>query len=251
MKSFINFLIEATQSKAVQQAASMGLTSDGHGGWYDKKGEFVAKTKQGKLEFYNAGERDGQDPPQGEENKRLSKVAPPPSKVSKEEDPAPKKAAASSTKSSKGAEKESSPKKKESKSKEESGETEVQTAPADVPKTKGTLTIAFGRFNPPTVGHEKLLNKVADSSDDKDYIIVPSRTEDKKKNPLSADRKAALMRQMYPDHAEKIVNDSANKTIFDVLRKAHNDGYANVRVVGGGDRVKEYEKLVNKYNGST
>ena len=59
------------------------------------------------------------------------------------------------------------------------------------------------------------------------------------------------MRQMYPDHAEKIVNDSNNKTIFDVLRNAHNDGYANVRVVGGGDRVKEFEKLVNKYNGST
>ena len=95
------------------------------------------------------------------------------------------------------------------------------------------------------------MDTVAGSSDDNDYIIVPSRSEDKKKNPLGADRKAALMRQLYPDHAEKIVNDPGNRTIFDVLRKAHNDGYANVRVVGGGDRVKEYDKLVNKYNGST
>ena len=126
-----------------------------------------------------------------------------------------------------------------------------QQAPADVPKTKGTLTLAFGRFNPPTVGHQKLMDKVASSSDDNDYMIIPSRSEDKKKNPLGVDRKAAMMRQLYPDHAEKIVNDAANRTIFDVMRKAHNDGYANVRVVGGGDRVKEYEKLINKYNGST
>ena len=56
---------------------------------------------------------------------------------------------------------------------------------------------------------------------------------------------------MYPDHAERIVNDTSNRTIFDVLRKAHEQGYANIRVVGGGDRVKEYDKLVNKYNGST
>ena len=82
-------------------------------------------------------------------------------------------------------------------------------------------------------------------------MIIPSRSEDKKKNPLGVDRKAALMRQLYPDHAEKIVNDAANRTIFDVMRKAHNDGYANVRIVGGGDRVGQFEKLANKYNGST
>ena len=54
------------------------------------------------------------------------------------------------------------------------------------------------------------------------------------------------MRQMYPKHSEKIVNDPANRTIFDVLKKAHNDGYTNVRIVGGGDRVKEFEKLFQK-----
>ena len=49
-------------------------------------------------------------------------------------------------------------------------------APPEVEKTKGTLTVAFGRFNPPTTGHEKLLNQVAKSSDENDYIIVPSRS---------------------------------------------------------------------------
>ena len=57
------------------------------------------------------------------------------------------------------------------------------------------------------------------------------------------------MRQMYPKHSEIIVNDPANRTIFDVLKKAHVDGYTNVRIVGGGDRVKEFENLSGNYNG--
>ncbi len=66
--------------------------------------------------------------------------------------------------------------------------------PDTVEKTKGTLTVAFGRFNPPTTGHEKLLNQVAKSSDEDDYIIVPSRSQDAKKNPLDADSKVYLAR---------------------------------------------------------
>jgi hypothetical protein len=54
---------------------------------------------------------------------------------------------------------------------------------------------------------------------------------------------------MFPAHSERIVNDAANNTIFDVLKKAHNDGYTNVRIVSGSDRVKEFEKLSNNYNG--
>ena len=104
-------------------------------------------------------------------------------------------------------------------------------------------TLAFGRFNPPTVGHQKLMDKVA-------LVLMmglydyPSRSEDKKKNPLGVDRKAAIMRQLYPDHAEKIVNDRGNRTIFDVMRKAHNDGYANVPYVGGGDQSKRIRKAI-------
>ena len=48
MKSFFQFL----ESTAVQQATRMGLTSDGHGGWYDKKGEFVAKTEKGSIKIF-------------------------------------------------------------------------------------------------------------------------------------------------------------------------------------------------------
>ena len=211
MKNFFQFLTES----AAQQAARLGLEGDGHGGWY-KDGEFVAKTDKGRLKFYNKRQRVGQqDPPQTDKEKNLSQT-------SFEKQPAQQPAAQQAP---------------------------AQEGPPAVEKTKGTLTVAFGRFNPPTTGHEKLLDTVASNSDDGDYIIVPSRSQDKKKNPLDADTKVSVMRQMFPQHGERIVNDPQNRTIFDVLKKAHMDGYAGVRIIGGGDRVAEFEKLSGNYNG--
>ena len=211
MKNFFQFLTES----AAQQAARLGLEGDGHGGWY-KDGEFVAKIDKGRLKFYNKRQRVGQqDPPQTDKEKNLSQT-------SFEKQPAQQPAAQQAP---------------------------AQEGPPAVEKTKGTLTVAFGRFNPPTTGHEKLLDTVAASSDDGDYIIIPSRSQDKKKNPLDADTKVSVMRQMFPQHSERIVNDPQNRTIFDVLKKAHMDGYAGVRIVGGGDRVAEFEKLSGNYNG--
>ena len=204
MKSFFQFF---TESQAVQQATRMGLQSDGHGGWYSKDGEFVAKTERGQLKFFNKRQRIGkQDPPQSDRERKLSQT------TSEKDKP-------------------------------------IEMVPPEVEKTKGTLTIAFGRFNPPTTGHEKLLDTVATSSDDGDYVIIPSRSQDKKKNPLDPDMKVSAMQQMFPKHKDKIVNDAGNRTIFDVLKKAHTDGYANVRIVGGSDRVAEFEKLTGTYNG--
>ena len=211
MKSLFQFISE---SQAVQQATRMGLKSDGHGGWYDNKGEFVAKTDKGQLKFFNKRQRVGQqDPPQSDKEKKLSATT----STASTQEPAP--------------------------------EPTHTMQPAEVEKTKGTLTIAFGRFNPPTTGHEKLLDNVASSSDKDDYIIVPSRSQDKKKNPLDANMKVSMMQKMFPKHKDKIVNDDSNRTIFDVLKKAHTDGYAGVRIVGGADRVGEFEKLANNYNG--
>ena len=62
MKTFLRFISEAT-SKASEQARKLNLKSDGHGGWLDSKGEFVAKTEGSKLKFYNQRQRAGQDPP--------------------------------------------------------------------------------------------------------------------------------------------------------------------------------------------
>ena len=236
MKSFFQFLSEST---AVQQAARMGLTGDGHGGWY-KDGEFVAKTEKGVLKFYNKRQKMGQqDPAQSDKEKRLSHTTSAPAQQPQAE---PKGAAPQQA-----AQQAQQPVAQED-DPDAPASPEDLTPPA-VKKTKGTLTVAFGRFNPPTTGHEKLLDNVATSSDDGDYIIVPSRSQDKKKNPLDADTKVGVMRAMFPNHSEKIVNDPGNRTIFDVLKKAHNDGYAGVRIVGGADRQKEFDKLVNNYNG--
>jgi hypothetical protein len=114
---------------------------------------------------------------------------------------------------------------------------------------RGTLTIAFGRFNPPTIGHEKLLDRVASIAGKGEYKIYPSRSNDPKKNPLDPDTKISVMRQMYPKHGERIVNDANSKTIFDVLKQAHADGYSGINIVVGSDRQSEFEKLASKYNG--
>ena len=214
MKSFFQFISENTAS---QQAARLGLQGDGHGGWYDKAtGEFTAKTEKGRLKFYNKRQRVGQqDPPQSEQEKNLSKTT-----------------------------------------YSEPAQQEVETQqeePAFKPnkKNKGTLTVAFGRFNPPHLGHLQLMNTAASSVEgDKDaYIIVPSRSNDPKKNPLDPNTKVDIMKAMFPQHANNIMNDTSARTIFDVLGAANNQGFANVKIVGGADRVKEFSKLANNYNG--
>ena len=229
MKTFLQFITET----ATQQATRLGLEGDGHGGWY-KDGEFVAKTVKGQLKFYNKRQSvGGKDPKQSEKEKNLSSpnsVAPPEEQQ---------------TNGQQQATPEQEPQQQETQS------PDLVAGPPPVPKTKGTLTLAFGRFNPPHAGHLQLMDIAAQSAEaeESDYIIVPSRSQDAKKNPLDADTKVTVMRQMFPQHSERIVNDGANRTIFDVLKKAHNDGYTNVRIVAGQDRVKEFDKLSQNYNG--
>ena len=117
-------------------------------------------------------------------------------------------------------------------------------------KEKKQLTVGFGRFNPPTIGHEKLMNTISKTAGKGgEYKIYPSRTQDSKKNPLNPSDKVEYMRKAFPDHADSIVDDDKTKTIFDVLKSAYGKGYSTVNVVVGSDRVKEFENLANKYNG--
>ena len=240
MKSFSKFITEAA-SKAVQQATRMGLVTDGHGGWYDRgTGEFSAKTVQGQLKFYNKRQVvGGKDPAQTEQEKNLSQKsyaqpAPQPVPQQQVQEPVPQEQIPVDPQQV-----------------QEPVAQEPFTLPP-VEKTLGTLTIAFGRFNPPTIGHLQLMDTAAASAeqDQSDYIIVPSRSQDAKKNPLDADTKISYMRRMFPQHSERIYNDGNMRTIFDVLKKAHNDGYSAIRIVGGADRVKEFDKLANNYNGN-
>ena len=234
MKSFSQFISEQSAS---QQAARMGLDGNGHGDWYNKEGEFVAKTVGGKLKFYNKRQRTpGQDPPQTERERNQPHSTTDPGEAQVQ----PQGQAAAQD----GAVEEPLPVQSP----------DLAAGPPPVPKTKGTLTIGFGRFNPPHAGHLKLMDLAAQSAEEGeeggDYMIVPSRTNDHKKNPLDPDSKVQMMRKLFPQHSERIINDPQNRTIFDILKKAHNDGYANVRIIGGEDRVKQFDKLSQNYNGA-
>jgi len=216
MKSFFQFLSEA-QSQASMQARKLNLKSDGHGGWLDSRGEFVAKTEDGKLKFFNQSQKPGeQDPKQVRTQNNQQPTGTQTKPPTKEQEPT-KKAATP-----------------------QDQETETQ---AD------TLTVAFGRFNPPTVGHGKLLSAAKKASAGGDLKIYPSRTQDPKKNPLDPDMKISYMKKMFPDYSENIVNDDEMRSIFNVLTTASEQGYTSVNIIVGSDRQAEFENLATKYNG--
>lgn len=110
------------------------------------------------------------------------------------------------------------------------------------------VVITFGRFNPPTTGHEKLLNAVKKAAGADDYRIYTGHTQDKKgKNPLPSDMKVEFMKEMFPTHKNHIMHDNKLKTIIHVLQSLQGE-YADVTLVVGSDRVQEMDSLIQKYN---
>lgn len=214
MKSLFQFISEAKESQAVMQAKRMGLKGDGHGGWYNSQNEFVAKTEKGELKFYNQGQKVGErDQPQ-QRTQANQQIAATQAAVAPQASQAPKA-------------KEEAPKEKEG----------------------GSVTVVFGRFNPPTVGHQKLLSSASSVSAGSELRIYPSRSQDAKKNPLDPGTKVEYMKKMFPKYKDNIINDDKMKTIFDVLQSADEDGFNEVNIVVGSDRLAEFKNLANKYNG--
>ena len=227
MKTFFRFLREAEETGPAAQARKRRLKSDGHGGWLDARGKYVAKTVGNKLEFTNQRSPKDEGPVQQMAKRRADddlagaplqrKPAPKPEKKAEEDPKTAKK-----------------------------GKEEEQT---DSESLSDALTVVFGRFNPPTAGHEKLLNQAKTTAAGGDLKIYPSRTTDNKKNPLDVDMKVSYMRKMFPDFEEQIINDAEMISIFNVLITAAEDGYKNVNIVVGADRQSEFESLATKYNG--
>ena len=137
--------------------------------------------------------------------------------------------------------------KEQIKSQEQGGQEEEGGGEAKV--DQGAISITFGRFNPPTTGHEALIKKVANTAKNGEYRIYPSRSQDPKKNPLDPSEKIKFMKKAYPDHSNAIQNNEEMRTIFDVLTTVDTEGYSEVNLVVGGDRVSEFTSLANKYNG--
>ena len=121
---------------------------------------------------------------------------------------------------------------------------------AEAQEADNHVAITFGRFNPPHAGHGKLLDAVkAHGGDSGNYRIYPSRSQDHKKNPLGADQKVGHMRKLFPSHKDAIQNNEAHRNVFDILRDLNDEGKEHVTMVVGDDRVKEFEKITQKYNG--
>ena len=226
MKGFSQFLVEAETSKAAAEAKRLQLTSDGHGGWTDRSGKYVAKTEGGKLVFFK-----GRGGKQDDDKSPAKRPAPEAIKRKVSPKPADQKAAV---------------KTKDPELKPPSG-TEKPDEGDEV--ESDTVTVAFGRFNPPTIGHEKLMKAADKVALGGPLKIYPSRTQDSKKNPLDPDMKISFMKKMFPDFEENIINDGEMKSIFNVLIAASEEGYKNVNIVVGADRQAEFENLATKYNG--
>jgi len=126
---------------------------------------------------------------------------------------------------------------------------EVTDAEIDSLKEAKSKTVAFtfGRFNPPTIGHEKLIKKVKSLSTN-DHKIYLSRSNDPKKNPLSPTQKLSYMKKLFPAHARNIEINKTNM-ILDIATMLHNKGYTSITMVAGSDRVREFETILKKYNG--
>ena len=217
MKNLFQFLSEAKGSQASAQAQKLNLKSDGHGSWFDSRGKLVAVTEKGRLKFTKKRTPAKDESPAQVMGQRRRDDDLAGSPLQRKPAPKPKAKA------------KPEPEKKKS--------------------TGKTITLAFGRFNPPHIGHEKLIKAAEKAAAGGDLKIYPSRTHDPKKNPIDADMKVSYMKKMFPDYEEQIINDDGMRTIFDVLG-ANTDEYDFVNVVAGPERIREFEKILVDYNGS-
>ena len=113
-----------------------------------------------------------------------------------------------------------------------------------------TIVAAFGRFNVPTIGHGLLAKKVVDTAKSvkADHIVYASRTQDAKKNPLDVDTKVKYLKKMFPGINFKAANEDV-RTFIEMAAKLSAEGYKNLVMIAGSDRIEEYQKLLDKYNG--
>jgi len=107
----------------------------------------------------------------------------------------------------------------------------------------------FGRMNPPTIGHGKVMDTLAKKSGKSDYKVFVSQSQDAKKNPLSYTDKIKHTRKMFPKHARNVMVDKSVKTAINAMVTLYDQGYKSVTMVVGDDRITEFGVLLKKYNG--
>jgi hypothetical protein len=207
MKTFAQFIKEAVETLASTEAKNRGLVGNGHGDWYDKQGNFVAKTVNGKLKYYGQGDTSSKDGIPGEElktNKTKQKI-----------------------------------------------QSNQQVQDAEKPQEQNGVVVVFGRFNPPSKLHEPLLKAGFSQAKRRgfEYRVYPSRIQDGTANPLNPAAKISYLQRMFPEYSEYVVDSEESKTIFDVLGSLYGDGYSDVVIVAGQDRMGEFQSLAHKGEG--
>lgn len=112
-----------------------------------------------------------------------------------------------------------------------------------------TLYVVWGRMNPPTAGHEKLLDFLKAKAGNNPFRIYLTQSEDNKKNPIPFTQKVKFARKGFPQYARQIMMNKKLKTIFDAMTSFYDEGFKRIVIVAGSDRIREYDITLNKYNG--
>ena len=112
--------------------------------------------------------------------------------------------------------------------------------------TGKTVAFAFGRFNPPTICHQKLIQKVVSQPANK-HLVYLSRSNDPKSNPLPPNEKLKFMKKMFPRYSNMFKINTTNM-ILDIATSLYQQGYKNINFVAGSDRVREFDTILKKYN---
>jgi len=110
-----------------------------------------------------------------------------------------------------------------------------------------TATLTFGRFQPATIGHKQLIDKIVNLAGGGDYYIFTSQTQDDESNPLEYSEKIGFMRALFPYAASHIVQNEKIKTISEVLEYLQKKGYTDIVYVCGEDRKEQFNKILHGY----
>lgn len=227
MKTFKKFIIEA-RTPAGKEAEKKNLVHLGKGYYSNSKGEIVAKSESGGQKLVPISKSEKTKIKNGIPISGPHSVA----DVTASQNATPAAPAATPA----------------------AGAASAVSAPAQPQPGEGpAIVITFGRFNPPSIGHENLLASVQEQAEEleAEYRIYPSRSSDKKQNPLDFKTKYNIMQHLFPDYAENIIDDAENgDNIYDILQSLHDEGYHHVIIMCGDENVQKYEKIAQKYNGS-
>jgi len=209
MKTFSQFITEAIQTLASTQAKNMGLVGDGHGDWYDKQGNLIAKTVGGKLKVFGRGGAPAQQQEPQQDTSQVAQQQTTADRSTQQQEPAQE------AQQVKGA--------------------VVVLGRFNPPSKNDEAFLKFGFNQAKSSGF--------------DYFIYPSRIQDETTNPLNPKEKISYMKSMFKTYADYIVDSDDIANIFDVLTSLGNDAYTDVKVVVGQDRLGEFQNIAHKGQG--